>query len=120
MIPLRIGFDMDGTLADLGSAYAEVEDRLFGKDQAQHERPTPEAREAEQHGKSAAPESATTGDNRPRRAARRSGSRHRERVWRAIESTPNFWTTLKPLEPGVVKRLFYLTSEHNWEVFFIT
>ena len=30
MTPLRIAFDMDGTLADLSSAYAEVEDRLFG------------------------------------------------------------------------------------------
>jgi 5'(3')-deoxyribonucleotidase len=121
MIPLRIGFDMDGTLADLGSAYAEVEDRLFGRDQAVHERPTPEAREEEQHSKEGGPGSATTSDNRrPQRSLRRSGSRNRERVWRAIEETPNFWTTLKPLEPGVVKRLYHLTSEHNWEVFFIT
>ena len=118
MIPLRIGFDMDGTLADLGSAYAEVEDRLFGRDRAEHERPTPEAREAEQHESAT---TATTGDNR--RSSERShrvGSRNRERVWRAIEETPNFWTTLKPIEPGMVKRLYQLTGEHNWEVFFIT
>jgi hypothetical protein len=119
MIPLRIGFDMDGTLADLASAYADVEDRLFGQDQAQHERPTPEAREAEQH-ENAAP--ATTRDNRrtSKRTSHKGGSLHRERVWRTIEDTPNFWTTLKPLEPGAVKRLYQLTSEHNWEVFFIT
>ena len=119
MIPLRIGFDMDGTLADLASAYADVEDRLFGQDQAQHERPTPEAREAEQHSHAA---SATTRDNRrtSKRASHRGGSQHRERVWRTIEATPNFWTTLKPLEPGAVKRLYQLTSEHKWEVFFIT
>ena len=48
MIPLAIGFDMDGTLADLGSAYAEVENRLFGPAEPR-ERPAPEAREAEQH-----------------------------------------------------------------------
>ena len=119
MIPLRIGFDMDGTLADLASAYADVEDRLFGQDQAQHEPPIPEAREAEQHDAAA---SATTSDKRrtSKRSSHRGGSRHRERVWRAIEDTPNFWTTLKPLEPGAVKRLYQLTSEHNWEVFFIT
>ena len=29
MIPLRIAFDMDGTLADLSSAYAAVEESLF-------------------------------------------------------------------------------------------
>ena len=31
-----------------------------------------------------------------------------------------FWTTLKPLEQGAVARLYELTVELNWEVFFIT
>ena len=70
------------------------------------------------------PVAATTSDNRRIVAdaviAQRARSHHRERVWRAIEATPNFWTTLKPLEPGAVKRLYQLTGEHNWEVFFIT
>ncbi len=67
----------------------------------QHERPAPEAREAEQHEQTRAP--ATIGDNRrtsKRVIAQRQASRHRERVWRAIEDTPNFWTTLKPLGTG--------------------
>jgi 5'(3')-deoxyribonucleotidase len=118
MIPLRIAFDMDGTLADLSSAYRAMEDRLFGSELAEHERPAPEAREAEQHDEDAGPPAATTSDNRRRTS--RGGSRHRDRVWRAIEETPNFWTTLKPLEQGAVKRLYQLTAEHNWEVFFIT
>ena len=123
MIPLRIGFDMDGTLADLASAYAETEDRLFGKQAAEHEPPAAEAREEEQQGEEGAPISATTSDNRPAGEKRQSSSgrsRHRDVVWRAIEETPNFWTLLKPLEPGAVKRLYELTIEHNWEVFFIT
>ena len=45
---------------------------------------------------------------------------HRDRVWRAIEDTPDFWTTLKPLEEGAIARLYELTVELNWEVFFIT
>ena len=48
------------------------------------------------------------------------GPGHRDRVWRAIEDTPDFWTTLKPLEEGAVARLYELTVELNWEVFFIT
>jgi phosphoglycolate phosphatase-like HAD superfamily hydrolase len=36
MIPLRIAFDMDGTLADLSSAYAEIEDRVLGPKPAAH------------------------------------------------------------------------------------
>jgi 5'(3')-deoxyribonucleotidase len=122
MIPLRIGIDMDGTLADLSAAYAEIEDRLFGPELAEHERPAPELREAEQYVEENASAPATIGDNRrfvERRSAR-GGTRHRDRVWRAIEGTPNFWMTLKPLEEGVIKRLYELTGEHNWEVFFIT
>lgn len=122
MIPLRIGFDMDGTLADLASAYAETEGRLFGNRTVDHEAPAPEAREAEQHDEAEAG-SATTGDNRhpvERRRSHAGRSRHRDLVWRAIEETPNFWITLRPLEPGVVKRLYDLTIEHHWEVFFIT
>lgn len=123
MTPLRMAFDMDGTLADLSSAYAEMEERLFGAEEAEHERPAPEAREEEQQTHDGAPAAATTRDNRSaseRRTPLRRGIRHRERVWRAIEETPNFWTTLKPLENGAIERLYRLACEHNWEVFFVT
>ena len=122
MGPLRIAFDMDGTLADLASAYAEVEAELFKSEPTGRERPAPEAREAEQHVDEEVPAAATIGDNR-RPTARRSSrgsSEHRDAVWRAVEETPDFWTTLKPLESGAVERLYQLTCEHNWEVFFIT
>jgi hypothetical protein len=120
MIPLRIAFDMDGTLADLSSAYAIIEDRLFGPEQAAHEQPAPEAREAEQHAEDTPV--ATEKSRRPaeRRSSLRDASRPREQVWRTIEGTPDFWTTLKPLEQGAISRLYQLTCEHNWEVFFIT
>jgi hypothetical protein len=108
MTVLRIAFDMDGTLADLRTAYAAVEDRLFDAANADHDQPEPEEREAEQ-------KTEPEGQSLPRNSAY-----HRERVWQAIEATPNFWTTLKPLEDGAVQRLYELTGEHNWEVFFIT
>lgn len=123
MAPLRIAFDMDGTLADLHSAYAEVEERLFGAADVEREQPAPEAREEEQHGEpDAAARAAEEADRQQgdRRLLARMAVRHRERVWRAIEATPNFWTTLKPLEDGAVKRLYELTGEQNWEIFFIT
>jgi 5'(3')-deoxyribonucleotidase len=117
MIPLRIAFDMDGTLADLSSAYAELEQRLFGGD-GEHERPAPEGREVEQRS-----DEGGTPPQRPpadRRTAPRYSTQHRDRVWREIEGTPNFWTTLKPIDDRAVKRLYQLTGDHNWEVFFIT
>ena len=121
-VPLRIAFDMDGTLADLSSAYAEVEERLFGAADEDAEHPAPEAREAEQHGDESEGDDKNELARREdyRRIVARMATRHRDRVWRTIEATPNFWTTLKPLEDGAVKRLYDLTGEHNWEVFFIT
>jgi 5'(3')-deoxyribonucleotidase len=122
MTPLRIAFDMDGTLADLSTAYAAVEEAVFGQDLSAHERPAPESREQEQHAGEDGQPAATIGDNRKtleRRSHRRS-SQHRDRIWRCIENTPDFWTSLKPLEQGAVERLYELTCRHNWEVFFIT
>ena len=118
---------MDGTLADLSAAYADIEDRLFGAEEAEHERPAPEAREAEQHLEAEAEQYLDPGQKpapkpvRRRPAGRRRRTQgHRDLIWRAIEATPNFWTTLRPIEPGAVERLYQLTGELNWEVFFIT
>jgi len=119
MTPLRIAFDMDGTLADLSSAYAEVEERLFsaGEAAAEHDRPAPEAREQEQQEEEA--QNQLEAREEQRRAARRSAT-HRDRVWRAIEATPDFWTVLKPIDETAIPRLYTLTNELKWEVFFIT
>jgi hypothetical protein len=114
---------MDGTLADLSSAYAEIEERLFGAADEDAKHPEPEAREAEQHIEEEVESLSKSELERradDRRAVSRMAAHTRERVWRTIEATPNFWTTLKPLEDGAVKRLYDLTAENNWEVFFIT
>jgi FMN phosphatase YigB (HAD superfamily) len=122
IVPLRIAFDMDGTLADFSAAYMSIEADLSGEVVPSHEKPAPEAREAEQHAEGAAQPQSDPADERRQneRRSARSVKGHRDRVWRTIENTPNFWTTLKPLEDGAVKRLYDLTGEHNWEVFFIT
>lgn len=122
MTPLRIAFDMDGTLADLASAYCHMEDHVFGPAVAEHEQPAPEEREERQHAVEAAAASTTNSDNSPsrQRRSRRSSSRHRDQVWQAIEATPDFWTTLKPIDKKAIKRLYHLMGQYNWEVFFIT
>ena len=128
MIPLRIAFDMDGTVADLSSAYTALEERIFGAETTEHEQPAPEAREEEQHAEEGNPEGAApaaaspeaTRKQQERRTSVRSASRHRDRIWRVIEATPDFWLTLKPINPDALKRVNHLTREHRWEVFFIT
>lgn len=41
-------------------------------------------------------------------------------VWDAIRNTENFWLGLDPIEPGVVRRLFDVSTRARWEVFFVT
>jgi hypothetical protein len=136
IMPLRIGFDLDGTLADFASAFHDVEVRLFGP--SSHMRPGEPEREEEERGNpavaSGAPGSAPVvtaetdqqKDRRRRKAdkeADREATRSRRRrdvVWSSIRSTPDFWAGLKPLDPGAVKRIHELALRHKWEVFFIT
>lgn len=131
MNSLRIAFDLDGTLADLSTAFHQIEDRLFGPYEAEHTQPQPEAREEEQEAEQrAAQESSVTmssGDPndpaaqaRERLAQARALRRHNDIIWHAIESTPDFWTTLKEMEEGIVRRLWEAAQKNRWEVFFIT
>jgi 5'(3')-deoxyribonucleotidase len=113
--PLRIAFDMDGTLADLSSAFTELEERLFGPADTAHGQPAPELREVEQHHGQAPADAGGQGVK-----SRRNTTERRDDVWQAIESTPDFWTTLKPIDASAIARLYALTGAHNWEVFFIT
>jgi hypothetical protein len=110
-MPLRIGFDLDGTLADFESAFHAVEVRLFGRD-SHIEAGQPE-RESE--------EPLAADAVRPAKIPSFiQGRRRRDRIWDEIRKTPNFWSTLKALDPSAVRRIYDLTLQHKWEVFFIT
>ena len=50
----------------------------------------------------------------------REARRRRDLVWRNIQSTPNFWLTLKPIDADAVRRIHEMMLRHRWEVFFIT
>ena len=117
-MPLRIGFDMDGVLADFSSAFHEVEVRLFGR--GRPIRPElPEDAEETQSGRSTT--GLPTGASAKVRAGNIDETRRRsEAIWNAIRSTPGFWTTLAPLDPTAVQRIRDQMIRHRWEVFFIT
>lgn len=80
MNSLRIAFDMDGTVADLSSAFHEIEDRLFGPYEAEHTQPQPEAREEEQEAERRAAQEAATGASAARADA---AAQARERLAQA-------------------------------------
>jgi hypothetical protein len=143
-MPLRIGFDMDGVLADFSEAFREVESRLFGRgeglsaDEPAREEEVQETKARRSEDASLRKEAArgpdATGtegsgsdktpepleDTRVAKNAGGEGRRRRDLIWRDIQSTPNFWSTLKPMDENAVRRIHEMTLRHQWEVFFIT
>jgi hypothetical protein len=117
---LRIGFDMDGVLADFSRAYSAIEDRLFcdaenttreGGSESGRAAEEPDQRTAEQ----------IDAEQREAQAERLKELRRRKIVvWQAIRNTPDFWLSLEPIDPGAVRRIHQLMLQHRWEVFFIT
>jgi hypothetical protein len=110
-VTVRVGFDMDGVLADFAKAYREVETRLFGESIPAETR-APESSSSPQSNRPEAPE--TNGQQHHRRR------RRTDAVWATIRATPDFWVALDPIEEGAVARLHGLMLARQWEVFFIT
>jgi phosphoglycolate phosphatase-like HAD superfamily hydrolase len=113
-VSLRIGFDMDGVLADFSSAYYAVEDRLYGASAHSAKPGDPE----DESNDPPAPEPAQAEPSERERA--RARRRRTDAVWRAIGDTPNFWLSLDPLDVHAIRRIHQLMLQHRWEVFFIT
>jgi hypothetical protein len=109
---LRIGFDMDGVLADFSSAYYAVEDRLFGRAARATRAGNPEDE--------ASNDDAADGGEAAEGARLKELRRRRDAVWRAIYNTPDFWLSLEPTDAGAVRRIHDSMLRHRWDVFFIT
>lgn len=135
-MPLRVAFDMDGTLADFEVSFRDYEHRLFGTEEAKARPPEPEVREYEERqlaetsgteeviekmDRRTSAEERAVGEIEAQRRQSLYGLRRRlDRVWRAIESTPNYWTTLRPIDLDAIRRIRDMAERHRWEVFFIT
>jgi FMN phosphatase YigB (HAD superfamily) len=118
-MPLRIGFDLDGTLADFAAAFHEVEVRLYGAE-AHSDAGQPEKEQEEGPASEEEIERRSGDDRRKSQTRAKEGRRRRDAVWNAIRKTPNFWTHLEPLDADAVRRIHEMTLRHKWEVFFIT
>ena len=114
---MRIAFDLDGVLADLHGAFAEATHKLF---------PELDSREIASPEVGASPpdeESATA--PKPSVPVLRTSDvpltpRQTDAVWRTLADIPDFWESLREIEPGMIRRLAELADERRWEMLFIT
>jgi hypothetical protein len=120
---MRIGFDLDGVLADLHHTFAGVALRLF---------PDLDARAVASAVVGASPPDvegdATGGDAQAvpgvPQAAPPPGlaltRRQTNAIWDELAATENLWERLRETEPGIVQRLAEVADAHRWEVIFLT
>jgi len=95
-MPLRIGFDVDGVLADFRSTFRATASRIIHGD--------PRDFDAMSSPGSEAPLS----------------QEDIRRVWEGIAKAPNWWMEIEPFEPDQIARLYGLARAARWEVFFLT
>lgn len=119
-MPLRIGCDLDGVLADMEAELVRQAEILFGESMTR-------VLEQRAGSESATPDAADGGepaepalDNAPALERLNMTARQQRRLWRHIESIENFWQTLQESEPGIVARLYKLSTDRRWEIIFLT
>jgi len=94
-VSLRVGFDIDGVLADFRTAFRETAERCLSK-----------------------PVADDGGGEDPARAPLT--AEDIRRVWDHIGRTPNWWLDVPAYEPAQIARLYGLVRSAGWEVFFMT
>jgi hypothetical protein len=90
---LRVGFDVDGVLADFRSAFRTTARECLGRN-------------------------AVDGADGSRPSAL--GQPEVAKVWAHIARTPNWWMRVPPHEPAEISRLYTMARASRWEVFFLT
>jgi hypothetical protein len=93
---LRIGFDVDGVIADFRNAFREAARQCLRREVA--DAPTSASAEA---GEALSPAEI-------------------DRVWQYVARTTNWWMRVPPFEPDEIARLYSLARATRWEVFFLT
>ena len=136
-MPLRVGFDLDGTVADMYDALHREAIKLFGEEvlrkaayKTHKAAPSAAATAAKQAAvgvktleNQAADKSAEPDEDATTNIAMQElhlTSRQQMQLWDHVKKIENFWTTLPELEPGIIARIAKVSRERRWEVIFLT
>ncbi len=113
---LRIGFDLDGVLADMESGLIREAENVFGE--RLKRRHTGSDRAASLSMLDLAPDEIS--DDAPLRRDLHLTRHERSILWRVIRAYDGFWESLDEIEPGAVARLAAIAAERRWEIIFLT
>ena len=130
-MPLRVGFDLDGTVADMYSALHREAVKLFGEEvlrkaayKTKPQEPKGEAASAKATaGQAPKDKSAGPDDDATTNLAMEElhlTARQQTQLWDHVKRVENFWTTLPELEPGIIARIAKAAHDRRWEVIFLT
>ena len=130
-MPLRVGFDLDGTVADMYAALHREAVTLFGETAPRpaepKSSPSAEARqttaavnalENKAQDKSSKPEDDATTNLAMQEL--HLTARQQMQLWDHVKKVENFWSTLPELEPGIIARIARTALERRWGVIFLT
>jgi hypothetical protein len=124
-MPLRVGFDLDGTVADMYSALHREALKLFGEEtlrKAAYKTSKPQEVKGEQNNKK--PETTPEADDAKATADAMQElhltARQQMQLWDHVKKIENFWSTLAELEPGIIARIAKTALDRRWEVIFLT
>jgi hypothetical protein len=115
-MPLRIAFDLDGVLADMGAALTREERRLMGV----HAALLRPLGIGEGDLENALDEGATVNPVIEEMQSHGLTPAQQKVLWQSVAQTRNFWETLAEIEPGGLRSLNQLARELRWEIIFLT
>jgi uncharacterized HAD superfamily protein len=118
-MPLRIGFDLDGTVADMYSTLHEEAIKLFGEEVVSKSevKKAPPAPDSVDGVMTPAPEDST---GSLAMEELHLTARQQMQLWDHVKKIENFWTRLPELEPGIIARIAKAAHERQWEIIFLT
>lgn len=124
-MPLRVAFDLDGTVADMYSTLHQEALKLFGPEtlaKAAYKKPVSVASEAPTtvQGKEGETPAPRAEDTATAMEELHLTARQQMQLWDHVKKIENFWTMLPELEPGIIARIAKATLERRWEVIFFT
>lgn len=139
-MPLRVGFDLDGTVADMYFALHQEAVKLFGEEvlrKAAAKSNAPQEMANEQAGGDvknqpvSASDKKALGDKLTKPEEDESTTtlamqelhltaRQQMQLWDHVKKVENFWTRLPELEPGIISRIAKTARARRWEVIFLT